>query len=126
MGGWVRRTPMPTLPRPLLTWSSVWATIIRPVVHHNIMLRNQVHRLMPHACLVLFHADLAQLYCWLGALTCACRGEKRWNSTWCADHQTMSQVHPVSGACMGSHRKARHGSERGLWQGEAECTLEWA
>lgn len=64
MGGWVRRTLMPALPRPLLTWSSVWATIIKPVVHHNIMLRNQASPSL--------HADRVQcvLTCGLSCLTC--------------------------------------------------------
>ena len=42
MRGWVRSTLMPRLPRSLLTWSGVWATVIKPVLHHNIMLRNRV------------------------------------------------------------------------------------
>lgn len=31
-----------SLPQPLLRWSSLWHSVIRPVVHHNIMLRNRV------------------------------------------------------------------------------------
>ena len=49
MRGWGRRTLMPPLPRSLLTWSGVWATLIKPVLHHNIMLRNRVRARPPIA-----------------------------------------------------------------------------
>ena len=42
MGGWVRHMLTTSLPQPLLRWSSIWYTVIKPVVHHNVMLRNRV------------------------------------------------------------------------------------
>ncbi len=42
MGGWTRNSLATGLPQPLLRWSSLWHSVIRPVVHHNIMLRNRV------------------------------------------------------------------------------------
>ncbi|EIE22257.1 DUF1336-domain-containing protein [Coccomyxa subellipsoidea C-169] len=41
MGGWVRHMLTTSLPQPLLRWSSIWYTVIKPVVHHNVMLRNR-------------------------------------------------------------------------------------
>ena len=42
MGGWTSNSLATGLPQPLLRWSSLWHSVIRPVVHHNIMLRNRV------------------------------------------------------------------------------------
>ena len=39
LGGYILAT---SLPQPLLRWSSLWHSVIRPVVHHNVMLRNRV------------------------------------------------------------------------------------
>ena len=47
MGGWTRNSLATSLPQPLLRWSSLWHSVIRPVVHHNVMLRNRVPP--PHA-----------------------------------------------------------------------------
>ena len=42
MGGWTSNSLSTRLPQPLLRWSALWHSVIRPVVHHNLMLRNRV------------------------------------------------------------------------------------
>lgn len=61
MGGWVRHMLTRSLPQPLLRWSSIWYTVIKPVVHHNIMLRNRVRHIFP-TCL-LAHAVVSSQPC---------------------------------------------------------------
>ncbi|CAK0780512.1 hypothetical protein CVIRNUC_005077 [Coccomyxa viridis] len=41
MGGWTSNSLSTRLPQPLLRWSALWHSVIRPVVHHNLMLRNR-------------------------------------------------------------------------------------
>lgn len=53
MGGWVGHMLTTGLPQPLLRYSSIWHTVIKPVVHHNIMLRNRVRQSL-HSPHVLF------------------------------------------------------------------------
>lgn len=75
MGGWTSNSLSTRLPQPLLRWSALWHSVIRPVVHHNLMLRNRVplpaltavhwqHRavlVIPCACLCVVCALLHQV-----------------------------------------------------------------
>ena len=67
MGGWTRNSLAASLPQPLLRWSSLWASVIRPVVHQHVMLRNRVplSELSVHARLlcVLAHGSCLSVMC---------------------------------------------------------------
>lgn len=53
MGGWTHNSLATSLPQPLLRWSSLWHSVIRPVVHHNVMLRNRVPlHALPALCMM--------------------------------------------------------------------------
>ena len=76
MGGWTSNSLSTRLPQPLLRWSALWHSVIRPVVHHNLMLRNRVPppaltpvqwqhcAVLPQACL---HEVCALLQHWKSA-----------------------------------------------------------
>ena len=64
MGGWTSNSLSTRLPQPLLRWSALWHSVIRPVVHHNLMLRNRV----PHPAL----AAVQWQHCAVLVMPCAC------------------------------------------------------